>query len=147
MRKNNAIAKIIMKICLLMMIWFADSVTINAQTNQSQNEPFDSPSGFISCEMWILYVSDAVQRWSKNEDSSLIVIARLDSKETSRRINPKRLKTLREYILYLNPKTKIILAEGERTKDSSIIEFYVKGKLLYSIPIRKKEDIPVRLCN
>lgn len=146
MKKNKTIAKTLLKTSLLMLIWLVGLIAVNAQTNQPENEPLENPSGSVSCEMWILYVDDAAQRSSNAADSSLILIVKSGSRESSRRINIKRLKTLKEYILYFYPKAKIIIAEGERTKDSATVEFYVKGKLLYSLPVERNEDVALKFC-
>ncbi len=147
MNKNSLIRRTALKMSFMMVLFSVCLLTIEAQTNPPQDEPFDSPVVPPTCEEWILYVSDAVRRWGKNKDASFIVIAKLGDRETSRRTTLKRIKTLKDYILVPRWKVKAVFAEGERVEDFGIIEFYVEGKLLYSLPVKRNEDIPLKFCN
>lgn len=146
-RKRNSLAvSVIIKIFFLSLLYFANLFNTYSQTNQSQNKALDLPEGPITCEDWLVKIGKSVQEWEKNKDASLIIIAKFGNGE-SRRVNLKRIKTLKEYILNPRYKIKAIFAEGERTQDFGVVEFYVDGKLFYSIAVKQKQDIPLRFCN
>lgn len=137
---------ILLRISFLVFIFLVLANVSKAQTNQPQNEPYDSPDSPIKCAEWLNYLADALGRWEKNKDASFIVIARLGDGETSRRLNLKRIKVLRDYILDSDLKVKAVFAEGERIKGFGVVEIYVQGKLLYSLPIRQKNDMTIGFC-
>lgn len=148
--KENRLNKcLILKLILPLSLISGYLVTAHGQTNQISDEPIDNPTQTITaCEQWIYRVSSALDKWSNNKKASLIVIARLGDGETSRRINLKRIKTLKEYILSLEPETKMIFGEGERIKgDGGVIEIYVEGKLIDSLRVQPKSNIPLKGCN
>ena len=118
------------------------------QTAYAQNDvpPYDSPTKPVNCEMGYVFINDALGRYIKNPSNYFIVIARLGSGESSRRLNLNRIKTLKSYISNLNPPVKAIFAEGENIKGYGVIEMYVEGKLLYSLPLDKGENLDLRTC-
>lgn len=137
---------LIKKILFLKTLFLASAIILNAQINQPQNEPLDSPDTPLKCAEWHNYINDAVQRWGENKDSSIIIIARLGDGETSRRLNLRRIKVLRDYMSNPQDKIKTVFAEGERTRGYGVAEFYVGGKLLYSLPIRRNYDMVKDFC-
>jgi len=145
--KSSFINQKVLQISFLILLCILPLTVTQAQTKQAQDEPFDSPTNLITCEDWINYIGETVGQWGKNKNASLIVIARLGDGESSRRINLKRIKTLKEYILVPRWKVKAVFAEGDRVKGYAIIELYIEGKLRYSLPLGLKQDVPLRVCN
>lgn len=135
-----------LKISFLVLFCFVNLSTINAQTNQPKYAPSDSPESPITCEDWLVYLGTTLQEWEKhwkkNNDASLIVIARLGDKE-SRRINLVRIKTLKEYILAPRWKVKAVFAEGERIKGFGVIELCLD--IIQSQADYKKGDLGILL--
>lgn len=160
-KEQNMITKNLLKISMSVLLCFIVFCVADAQTkpsiptnelkkNQSTETRLDFPEGTISCEMWLLYLGTTIQEWEKNwklnNDSTLIIVARAGNNE-SHQTNLKRIKTLKEYILYPKWKIKAVFAEGEPTNGNGVIELYVEGKLFVSLPVDEKRDVPLRLCN
>lgn len=116
-------------------------LSVYGQTSSSKKEAFDSPTSPLKCEEWHLYLGEAFMEWSKNKDASFIVIARLGNGEFSRKINLKRIKTLKNYLMKPKSEIKFVFAEGERTKGFGVIELFVEGRLFYSLPLHRKQDV------
>lgn len=149
MRIKIIIKQVILKISFSISLSLVCLITVGGQTNQMPDEPLDNPTVVTTaCEEWIARVSQALTEWNKNKKGSVIVIVRLGDGEYSRRINLKRIKTLKEYILVPRWKIKVVFAEGERVGgDGGIIEIYVEGKLIDALRVGPKSDIPLRGCN
>lgn len=108
--------------------------------------PYHSPKEPVNCEVAGVYMDDVVRRMKNNTDGSyLIVIARLGNGETSQHLSRVRLKAVQMYMQY-HPDVKLILAEGERRRGQGSVEFYVAGKLLYMLPIRKNSRLDLFSC-
>lgn len=96
------------------------------------------------CESNKAYISEGVANARGNDqDSIVIVIARLGRGETSSEYNWRRLRTVGSALhLTLNiPSEKMVLAEGQRTKNFPQVEVYVRGKLAVQINIKPHENI------
>jgi len=145
--KNNHILQqpIVLRLSFFVLTCWIGLIPLFAQ-NQSKESQSNMQRLTATCEDWLTLLGLSVQEWNKNKEASLIIIAHPGRGE-SRRVNLKRIKTLKEYILNPEYKIKAIFAEGEMTEDMGIIEFYVNGKFFESAAIRKKEDIPLKLCN
>ena len=135
-KRNSLVISVVIKTLFLSLLYFVNLLNTYAQTNQSQDKTLN----------WLVKIGKSVQEWEKNKEASLIIIAKFGNGE-SQRVNLKRIKTLKEYILNPKYKTKAIFAEGERTQDFGVVEFYIDGKLFYSIAVKQNQDIPLRLCN
>lgn len=109
------------------------------------NEPFDSPTSPPKCEEWILYVSDALYRWNINKEGAFIVIIRPANNE-SRRVTPKRIKIINDFISSLKFEGELVFAEGKKNTDEATIDLYVEGKLLYKLPLIKNGNPEFRNC-
>lgn len=136
----------ILKMSFVVFLCIGMTSVTNAQNIQTVDRPFEDLISTRNCEDWISWINKGLQEWQKDETASLIVAV----KENSRRTNLQRLKTLKEYISGIESrneiKVKAVLAEGERTKDLAVIEFYIKGKLLFSLQVLTKKDLPIRFC-
>ena len=85
-------------------------------------------------------------------DDTIIVIAHLGRLETKPNLNWRRLQNLRTYWTQgvapearRKPET-IVLAEGERVEGYGRLEFYVAGKLVWLINLRRNADFDVTDC-
>ncbi len=91
------------------------------------------------------------QRTSPNK--LIIVIAHLGDGETRPNLNQRRLHNVRTYWLeYLTaegarrkPET-VVLAEGERISGYGRLHFYVDGKLIGVLKLRRNADLLVGTC-
>lgn len=90
-----------------------------------------------NCEVTKLYLDDVAFRAHKIEDASLIVIARLGQGEKLPNLNRTRLKFTEAYLSQRFPSTRIVAAERSRVRDFGIVEIYVGGKLLYTLPFKR----------
>lgn len=129
------------------------------ETKAQEDKPYDSPKEPVNCEMANLYISDALTRYvnkRESKNSYLIIIFRLGDGENSRKLNLMRIKALKSYIENIKPSkaifgdvkpnVKAIYAEGERIDGFGIIEIYLNGNLLYSLPIKKGRDLDLISC-
>ncbi len=130
-----------MKLIILTILCFGILQTVYAQ-----NPPYESPKKPVNCETAYSFIYDALNRYTERPSGYFIVIARLGRGESSRRLNLNRIKMFKSYISTLNPPVKAIFAEGEKIKGYGVIEMYVEGKLLYSLPITKGRNLDLISC-
>lgn len=84
-----------------------------------------------------------------NQNSLLIIIARLGDREKQPRLNYRRLYNVR---LKLNKEfgiveKKMVVAEGEEVKGHGRIEFYLSGEMIGTLLVEKNRDICVGCCD
>lgn len=140
---------------ILMMFFLTTLHVIFPSVTNAQKKQFesDAPDNLISspnCEDWISWINKGLSEWEKDKETALIIIFRPNVKEKSRTTNLQRLKTMKEYISGIESRNRIrvnpVFAEGESTGDLPVVEFYVKGKLLFSLQVLTKKDLPIRFC-
>lgn len=143
---NKTIVEIISLICVILI---CPSFGYSQTTTSPTDEASIRIGTVTACEEWISRVTQALDKGEKSKDSYFIVIAVRGFDETSSKISLKRLKTLKEYIATFDTKLKLVFAEGERINNDGggIIEIYIEGKLVDSLGVRPKSDIPLRGCN
>ncbi len=107
--------------------------------------PFFSPRRPQSCEINRLYVDDAGERVRKAKDSYIIAIGHLGNGERSSRLNRRRLAAVRRFLEQV-VSVKAITAEGERVEGYGIVELYVGGQLLYTLPLPRNGRISLGSC-
>lgn len=75
-------------------------------------------------------------------DKLIIMIARLGSKESSRTLSRRRLRTARAYLKHTRsvPAERIIIAEGEAVKGQGRVEAYVDGRLYRVFMMGRSRD-------
>ncbi len=129
------------------------SIYLVAQDNSKKivDNGWGVPDQPFNCEMNSLYMdmlSNTLSEHTKN-DKVLIIIARLGKGETPRTINGRRLHNALQYLI---DKTKIagekiVLAEGSQLENGfGRLEFYLNGKIVGSLLIRKNKDFCVDCC-
>ncbi len=128
-----------MKQTILLTIFFAlFLIPCIAQENKEDSIQVEQPTEPIHCESILRYVEDAITRARKNADGSLIFILHSGSNESNKWTTLRR-KQLRPYIGRFEIST--VLALGENVKGNGILAIYLKGKLLYSIPLAKRAEL------
>lgn len=107
-------------------------------------------SRVTSCEENEARLDQILFRWLKDSESenTLIVVGRLGSGETSARTNRYRLHNAREYLLrrHADKRSSILVAEGERRTGLGQVEFYLNGKLIDTLLVRKTRPLCVDCC-
>ncbi len=75
------------------------------------------------------------------QETMIIVIASLGSRETSRKYNIQRAKQVKEYITlnFAFPDKLIVLAQGEKKKDEGRVDIYYGGTLQMYITFKPNE--------
>lgn len=108
---------------------------------------YESPTKPVNCEEAYFYINDALIRYNKEgKNNYLILVSKLGTNETSRRLNLNRIKTLKGYIQNVKPYVKAIFVEGESVSGYGVIEIYLDGDLLYSLPIARGRNLDLRSC-
>lgn len=85
-------------------------------------------------------------------DGLIIVIARLGDGETKANLSQRRLHNVRAYWTeflpaeYRRQRETILLAEGERVSGYGRLEFYVEGKLVWTIRLFRNDDLHIGEC-
>lgn len=76
------------------------------------------------------------------KDKSIIMIARLGKKETSPKLNWRRLRTARSYLenVHTVPNQRIVLAAGEVVRGQGRVEVYLDGKLYMVFIFTRNKD-------
>ncbi len=121
-----------------------------AQQNQIPADRFEE-LGPARCGDNIALLDVLTQRTSPHK--LIIVIAHLGDGEIKSNLNRRRLHNVRtfwtEYLTAKGARRKpetVILAEGERVKGYGRLEFYVDGKLIGLLKIRRNADLLVGTC-
>ena len=83
----------------------------------------------------------AIDAEVSGKDQTVIIIARLGTSETSRKLIASRLRQVANYLSRRIPKERIITAEGERVRGLGQLEFYVGGKLHSIFKVRRNKDL------
>jgi hypothetical protein len=119
--------------------------TVDAQLNAEAKEQSNIILGNCETNAALLDLVYAV-----GENNGLtIVIARLGDGEKQSSLNQRRLKVVREYLTekrWNKPKESLILAEGEPTTGLGRLEFYVSGRLVKTLLIRRRQTFEVFNC-
>ena len=137
MRYRKALKTILL--IWLLLLWLA-SVTpgLIAQSRMTaiQAEP-------NNCEDALAILDYTALEARKNNESYMIVIARLGRGERSQTLSHRRLKAAMDN-LSRKVNNKIVAAYGERVNAYGRLEFYVGGKLLYVLVYPKNGIIDCR---
>jgi hypothetical protein len=118
---------------------------ISSTPSGGRGLPYYSPKDPVECEVADFYLDDARIRAQEIPGGYIIVIARLGSGEISRQLNLSRLKAVDTY-LKRSTVTRFVTAEGARTEGLGRLEFYVNGKRLYVLPIKKNGRLDLFSC-
>jgi hypothetical protein len=102
---------------------------------EDENVPRYSSARPLNCEDFAALLDMTLIEWREVNDTRLIIISRLGSGETSSKLAWARLHYFTEYIE--QKQVRYVLAQGTPVAGFGRIEFYVKGKLLTSIPVRR----------
>jgi hypothetical protein len=75
------------------------------------------------------------------KEQAIIIIARLGTGETSRKLIASRLRQVADYLNRRIPRGRIITAEGERVRGLGQLEFYVGGKMHSIFKVKRNRDL------
>src|SRR6266446_10309489 len=106
---------------------------------------FFSPVRPQGCEINRLYVDDAGGRARKIAGSHVIVIGRLGDGERSSQLNRRRLEEVQRFLEQL-VSVKSVTAGGKRVQGYGVVELYVGGRLLYTLPLQRNRPIHLGSC-
>ena len=109
--------------------------------------PYCSPKEPVNCEVANFYLDNAALRARALDEAHLIVIARLGDGEKSRQLNVSRLRVAQNFLSNWRGVKRVVTAEGERARGHGRLEFYVGGKLLITLPVRRNKNLDLLSCN
>ena len=77
------------------------------------------------------------------QEGFIVIIARLGTKEYSRKLNRERMQLLSEYLQNTRgvDAKRIVLGEGERVRGLGRVEIYLAGKLVMVFTINRNKDL------
>ncbi len=130
-------------ICLAIAMFVI--VTANKSLSAQRIVSLDSLEQPVRCEENINYIATALAGGLTSDDLYVIVVARLGDGERSRKLNVFRLESIKWHLKSLRVRNAVT-AEGERKKGYGQLEFYIAGKLLLILPIRRKEKLDLLSC-
>ena len=85
------------------------------------------------------FIAIAAEEAGKGQ--TVIIIARLGTGETSRKLVGNRLRQVADYVNRRIPMERIITAEGERVRGLGLLEFYVGGRLHSIFKVKRNRDL------
>jgi hypothetical protein len=132
-------------VLLIAAVFLVRVPTVDAQLNGQAKEQSNIVLG--NCESNAATL-DLVYALGENNGLT-IVIARLGDGEKQRSLNQRRLKVVRRYLTeegWKKPKESVILAEGEPTTGLGRLEFYVSGRLVKALLIRRRQTFEAFSC-
>ena len=83
----------------------------------------------------------AIAAEESGKAQTVIIIARLGTGETSRKLVGSRLRQAADYVNRRIPRGRIITAEGGRVRGLGLLEFYVGGKLHSIFKVKRNRDL------
>ena len=119
--------------------------TVDAQLDAKAQEQSNIILGNCEANAAVL---DLVYALGENNGLT-IVIARLGDGEKQSSLNQRRLKVVRQYLTeegWNKPKESLILAEGEPTRGLGRLEFYVSGRLVKTLLIKRRQAFEAFSC-
>jgi hypothetical protein len=130
------LATFLMIICVFVPVTHVQA----AQNPQTYGEP-DGLTG-ADCEGVMMRLDFiAITAEETGKDQTIIIIARLGTGETSRRLVGSRLRQVADYLNRRIPRDRIVTAEGERVRGLGHLEFYIGGKLHSIFKVKRNRDL------
>jgi hypothetical protein len=131
------------RLATLFLVICASVFVAHGQAPQSP-QIYGGPDGLTGadCEgvmMRLDFIAIAAEAAGK--DQPVIIIARLGTGETSRKLGGSRLRQVADYLNRRIPKERVITAEGERVRGLGQLEFYVGGKLHSIFKVKRNRDL------
>ena len=131
------------RLATILLILCAFLVVARGQAAQNP-QIYGGPDGLTGadCEGVMMRLDFiAVAAEASGADQTIIVIARLGTGETSRKLAGSRLRQVSDYLNRRLPRERIITAEGERVRGLGQLEFYVGGKLHSIFRVKRNRDL------
>lgn len=137
-------------ICVVVCLVFFVSDS-NAQTPKiTTREDWGIPEAPLNCEGNLSYLETAAQRTLEElgEGKLLIIIARRGKNENKSKINSRRLHNIRISLVenLKIPAQYIIFTEGEPIDGFGQVGFYLSGRLIGALTVKRNKDICVDCC-
>jgi hypothetical protein len=116
------------------------SANVVAQDNEEAR--FVAENVDCNSEEHVKAILDFASIERKKDETTIFIIARLGTGESSRRLNQRRLYAPTQYFIETRgiPETKIVAAEGARVKGPGLVEIYVGGKLYAVFKMKRHRD-------
>lgn len=124
--------------------------TWSSQEPARKQEYFeDSDKRLINCEQYSADIDRMSMQFADliARSDFFILVARLGHGETNAELNRRRLHNVQERLKDRGIEAKkIVVAQGERVKGLGRVEFYVGGRMVESLRVKRNEDICVECC-
>lgn len=123
----------------------------NAQEHPAWLNAWGIPEKPLSCEENLIHI-EIVGKLASEEDQRtgmMIVIARLGDGERLQELNRRRLHNVRVSLtenLGVDPR-RIVVASGEKVNGLGRVEFYLGGKLVGGLPVKRGKDLCADCCD
>jgi hypothetical protein len=139
---NISVVFLLMLICISTQAQSRNNSPQNP-VNQKDNL-LPSPTEPLGCELASRYIDDVISRTVEDKDSTLIVLISLAKNEP----NSIAKKRVQDITIYLKNRglSNFKIGIGENTDGIGSINFYVKGYLLYSLPVKKGKTFNLMRC-
>jgi hypothetical protein len=137
---------------LIFVAWLImSSGIVNAQDRRVWLNPWGIPEKPLNCEENLIHMEIAAQLASEESQRAgvIIAIARLGDSENSQELNSRRLHNVRVSLtdnLKIEPR-RLIIASGERVRGYGRVEFYLGGKLIGGLLVKRGKDLCVDCCD
>jgi hypothetical protein len=127
------------------------SSTVTAQDRPVWLKPWGIPEGPLNCEENVIHMELAAQLASEESQRAgvIIAIARLGDGENLQELNSRRLHNVRVSLtdnLKIEPR-RLVIASGQRVRGYGRIEFYLGGKLIGGLLVKRGKDLCVDCCD
>lgn len=102
------------------------------------------PGNSMGCELATRYIDDAINRAVSYSDSVFIVMVR-PGQSKSARLDKLRVRSITRYLQYRGLKNFEVGVSEVSRKDGAF-DFFVTGKLIYSVPLQRGKAPELVLC-
>lgn len=134
--------KAIVRILVLFLVLICSSSYLLGQ-NDGGPDLLPPPTGTLDCSTVLRYIDDAVLRADRANSRLFVIIRAKDLKDA--RLTATRAKYLKSYFRY--HRITIVDVLGDVTADrSNVLDLYLNGDVLYSLPIKKRETMVWAHC-
>lgn len=137
------------KFCLiisLVLICILSSVAVG-QVSPDQLKQRDLlppvPSEPISCSLFLNYFDDALAKAHLSKSNLILIIKMTNVK--NRHLAQTRLKHLKNYMIFRGFKNFAVGVDLDKNA-TDMVDFYIKGELIYSLQIERKDKLQFGHC-
>src|SRR5690349_3184608 len=125
----------------------APAPTNDADTTVSRRSGrvLSNPRAAVDCETASRYLGSAVELAQEWNSEYIIVIVRLGRGEKANLL-PKRAQAVR-WFLKQHSSAKVEVASGEPLGELGLVEIFLSGRKIYSLPVGRNERLRVEGCS